>query len=115
MSGARLASGMFGAVAFLPLGYAAFRSLEPLWLPEGGGAGYSLLQPLSPLDVAAIVLGFTLVGVCIVLLYRLPHVETDKQRAWVMFLLFGSIFAVPIFWYLHMFRRPHVQASPGDL
>jgi hypothetical protein len=32
-----------------------------------------------------------------------------------MFLLFGSIFAVPIFWYLFMFRPPRVQASLGNL
>ena len=49
---------------------------------------------------AVIVLGTELVGVCIVLVYRLPRLEPEKQRAWVMFLLFGSIFAVPTFWLL---------------
>jgi hypothetical protein len=115
VSRARIASGLFGIVTFLPLLYVAFRAFEPLWLPPGGGPEYSLLRPLSASDVAALLLGVVLFGVCALLVYRSPYLDREKQRAWLMFLLFGSIFAFPILWYLLVFRERPAHEVHGNL
>ncbi len=71
--------------------------------PEPEGTGY---LSTSAGDAALLLSGAALIAICIALAYRLPSVNPDKRKAWVMFLLFGSIVAFPIFWYLHIFRDP---------
>jgi hypothetical protein len=61
---------------------------------------------------------FVTTGMFIVLLpIYIVHVETNKnltllkQMTWVALLLFGSILAMPIYWYLHIWRMPTLKSD----
>jgi len=50
------------------------------------------------------VLTLVLAIVYLAIAYRSPAVPNDKRSFWAVVLLFGTIFAFPVFWYLFVWR-----------
>ena len=110
----RPVAALVGIVSLSPLGYAIYSKAKPLWAPIG--ARHSILSSdvLAPADIAFLALSLLLAIVCIILVYRLSSVNPAKRGAWLLFLLFGSIFAIPVFWFLHVYRNPPDYVEPSD-
>jgi hypothetical protein len=110
----RVVAVLSGIPAIAPLAMAAYASAEPLWAPIPSARPALPGHAVTGLSLSIVVLSCILVVASIILAYRLPSVDPSKRGAWLMFLLFGSVFAIPIFWYLHIFRDPPAYASSDD-
>jgi hypothetical protein len=62
------------------------------------------------LTLGGVLYGFLLWALYLFCLHRSKAVPAAKKAAWHGFLLFGSLLAMPIFWYLYMWR-PSGQAA----
>jgi len=52
-----------------------------------------------------ILLSFALIAFYIYYLFKTERVEKDKKALWAVILFLGSFFAMPIFWYLYIWRE----------
>lgn len=55
---------------------------------------------LTPIVVVAVL------GVYLVYLFTRPNLTMDKKLVWAVILVVGHIFAMPVFWYLHIWKSP---------
>lgn len=54
----------------------------------------------------------TLLVIYIVNLFNNDRVEQDKKALWAVVLFFGNMIAMPIYWYLYIWREPKVAQQP---
>lgn len=86
--------------------------------PAETGSG---AQPLMALFVGvhlltmALILGLTIFY--IVNIFRNERVEKDKKALWAIVIFMGSAIAMPIYWYLYIWKEaaPAFPAAPGQL
>ena len=89
--------------------------------------GFSGKPPSSPPTVFKIILPLhfltmlevlALLVIYIVHLFRTERVAKDKKALWAVVLLLGNMFAMPVFWYLYMWKDPSrsvpEQHNTGD-
>jgi hypothetical protein len=60
--------------------------------------------PLS-LHLAALGLMLVLIGVYLAMVYRSAFVPSEKRTYWAVVLLIANVFALPVFWYVFLWRR----------
>jgi hypothetical protein len=48
----------------------------------------------------------------IVHLFKNPAIAGDRRALWAVVLFLGSIIAMPVYWFLYIWRRPEAVASP---
>jgi hypothetical protein len=56
---------------------------------------------------AVIFLSFGLIAFYIYYLFKTDRVEKDKKALWAVILFLGTFFAMPVFWYLYIWREPN--------
>jgi hypothetical protein len=56
-------------------------------------------------------LQFALIAFYIVYLFKAPRVPSDQKALWAVVLFMGGPVAMPIFWYLHIWREPPGAAA----
>ena len=66
------------------------------------------------LHFAAIFLSFGLLAFYLYYLFKTERVEKDKKALWAVILFLGSFFAMPVFWYLYIWREPTVGSPDGE-
>jgi cytosine/uracil/thiamine/allantoin permease len=103
-----------GVLTVLPLAYVAYFLLAVAALALDA----SLPPPTIHLGVAHICfsgLVVLLVPAYVIHLFRNNAVPTEKKPLWAVVLFCGSIVAMPVYWYLHMWRRcPAPPPFPAD-
>lgn len=123
-----LRSGKFGKVlllvlTLLPMGYYFFfvffflnlffgvvNGQEPDWFAED-----RFPVALFAAHFGAILLSIGLLGWYIVAVVKNPALETVMKLIWVLVLFQLSFFAMPVYWYLYIWRRQPPQfLSKGD-
>ncbi len=52
---------------------------------------------------------FALLAVYIRLLFKTDRVPADKKSLWAVVLFLGNMLAMPVYWYLYVWREPVVQ------
>ncbi|HEU4866640.1 MAG TPA: hypothetical protein VFV09_02830 [Actinomycetota bacterium] len=52
---------------------------------------------------------FGLLAVYIRLLFKTDRVPADKKALWAVVLFFGNMLAMPVFWYLYVWREPLIR------
>jgi hypothetical protein len=62
------------------------------------------------LHFAAIFLSFALLAFYLYYLFKTDRLEKDRKALWAVILFLGSFFAMPVFWYLYIWREPAVEA-----
>jgi hypothetical protein len=67
---------------------------------------------LFRLHIAAMGLIVILMASYIVYLFRTKCVATDKKALWAVVLFMGSFFAMPIFWFLYVWKP--LSAEPAE-
>ena len=81
--------------------------------PAEPGSG---VQPLMALFVGvhlltmALILGLTIFY--IVNIFRNERVEKDKKALWAIVIFMGSAIAMPIYWYLYIWKEANVASLP---
>lgn len=64
-----------------------------------------LFMMMLGLQLGAILWIISLTVIYIVNVYRNEHVQRDMRTLWVVMLIVGSFFAMPIYWYLYIWRE----------
>lgn len=59
------------------------------------------------LHLFTILLMFVLLTIYIVNVFNNDRVENDKKALWAVVLFLGNIIAMPVYWYLYIWRNPH--------
>lgn len=84
-------------VAFMAYLFAAAGSPDPDAMPE-------LFKYVFLLHLLTILGVFALLTIYVVHAYRTDLVPADKKVLWVVILFFGNFIAIPVYWYLYMWR-----------
>lgn len=80
---------------------------------NGPGFVWAIILPLHLLTMLVI---FGLTAFYIVNVFRNDRVNKDMKALWAVVIFMGSIFAMPVYWYLYIWRpavTPGVQAQLG--
>ncbi len=93
-----------------------FMSSAFLFLGNPGGGEpplpFFLIFPLHLFTMLAIM---ALTVFYIVNVFRNERVEKDKKVLWAVVLFMGSMIAMPIYWYLYIWKEPDVKSAPLPL
>jgi hypothetical protein len=111
-----------GVLTALPLLYFAFFILSMfffVFLFVGRHGSDSGALPLGfavffLLHVCAILLSFVLIAFYIVHLFRTNVVPNDKKALWAVVLFLGNFLAMPVYWYLYLWRPLSVRKSDAQ-
>ena len=82
--------------------------------PGDGGPGL-LFMLIFPLHILTMLLMMGLTVFYIVNVFRNERVVKDMKVLWAVVIFIGSIIAMPIYWYLYIWRDPETPASPPQL
>ncbi|HUJ72985.1 MAG TPA: hypothetical protein VLZ30_12130 [Verrucomicrobiae bacterium] len=55
---------------------------------------------------------FALLAFYIIYLFKTDHVAQDKKALWAVVLFCGNMIAMPVFWYLYIWREPVSTVPP---
>ena len=55
---------------------------------------------------------FALLAFYIIYLFKSDRVAQDKKALWAVVLFFGNMIAMPVFWYLYIWREPGSTVPP---
>lgn len=61
---------------------------------------------LFALHFLTMILVFTLMVIYVINVFKNNKIENNKKFLWVVVLFFGSIIAMPIYWYLYIWKKP---------
>lgn len=75
---------------------------------EGAGV-FSNFQILFGIHIITMLMTFILITIYLVNVYRNVSVDKDKKILWTILILFGSIVAMPIYWFLFIWKDPRVE------
>jgi len=59
----------------------------------------------------AVVTSYCLVAVYIIYLFKTDHVAKDKKALWAVVLFLANLVAMPVFWFLYVWRPLSSKAS----
>jgi hypothetical protein len=88
---------MFGTVII-----SGFFGREPL-----GG----LIVLVFVLHMFTILLSFALIAFYIVFLFKTDRVDADKKALWAVVLFLGNMIAMPVFYYLYIWKKPEEETA----
>ena len=83
----------------------------------GPGAGEPLaFRIIFPVHMLTMLEIFVLLVVYIVHLFGTDRVPQDKKALWAVVLFLGHMIAMPVFWYLYIWREPDAETPerPGQ-
>lgn len=61
---------------------------------------------LFGMHIVTMLIIFILMAVYLINVYRNVSVDKDKKILWTILILFGGIIAMPIYWYLFIWKEP---------
>jgi len=67
---------------------------------------------ITPMLIFVAIVTFAIAGSFISYAQRSPTVPSSKRTLWSVLLLFGNVFAVPVFWFLYIWRPLHSRRAP---
>jgi hypothetical protein len=99
---------LWGALATAPLLYKCLYVVAALNTVAPGGVAtpedIARLQRLHAVEIAMNVLALGLVVSFLVYVFRSEHVPSNRKALWAVVLFLGNILAMPVFWYLCVWR-----------
>ena len=106
---------LVGAATLLPIVYMVYFFVamsSSIATRHGGPDDFDLLFRLH---LGTMLLIFALLIFYIVYLFRTTRVSQDKKALWAVVLFMGNMFAMPVFWFLYVWRDPTPEAKSVDL
>ena len=89
-----------------------------LWMGAGPGAGGRGGPPnffflIFALHFDTILEVFALLVVYIIHLFKSPSVAADKKALWAVVLFLGNMLAMPVYWYLYIWKPLQADTAPA--
>lgn len=85
-------------------------------LGPGGGGGETGPPPMIafifPLHLLTMLISFALMVFYIVNVFKNKRIENDKKALWAVVLFFGGMLAMPVYWYLFIWKDEAVTTAP---
>lgn len=105
----------WGIASVIPLAYKILWVLTAMDAAGAGGAvsqeRIAQLRTMHAVDVALNVLVLALLVSFLVYLFRTEHVRTGYKALWAVVLFLGNIVAMPVFWYVAVWRPTRAESS----
>jgi hypothetical protein len=84
-------------------------------MSDFSGGGHSGRPPtlfliIFPLRLLTMLEVFALLVICIVHVFKTDRVPQDQKALWAVVLFMGNVIAMPIYWYLYIWRAPEPRA-----
>src|SRR4249920_4025244 len=95
----RLAAGI---LCIFPLSYCVYVLPTAVSLFTSSPPVLADINRFVLLSAISLVPCFAALTLCVVQLFRSGRVPQSKQALWLLALIFGSVLALPIFWYLYV-------------
>ena len=67
---------------------------------------------IFPLHILTILETFVLIAIYIIHLFKTELITQDKKALWAVVLFLGNAFAMPVFWYLYIWKN--IKSEPVD-
>jgi uncharacterized membrane protein YidH (DUF202 family) len=68
---------------------------------------------LMTIHLSVMLLMFGLLAFYVVFLFKTPAIRNDMKALWAVVLFFGGVVAMPVFWYLYVWKEPaNTMSSP---
>jgi len=99
-------------VALAPFLISAFSLGQIAISGEPERARTSAYLDITPMLIFVAIVTFAIAGSFISYAQRSPTVPSSKRMLWSVLLLFGNVFAVPVFWFLYIWRPLHSRRAP---
>ena len=78
--------------------------------PPGGFPGFMVLFALHAMTMLWIM---ALMAVYLIHLFKTDRVPNDKKALWAICIFMGSFFAMPVYWYLNIWRDEPLTETPA--
>ena len=75
---------------------------------SGPPFAFKVIFPLHLLTMLEI---FVLLAIYVLYLFKTDRVRQDKKALWAVVLFLGNMMAMPVFWYLYIWKEPE-QSTP---
>jgi hypothetical protein len=101
----QMAAALIGLLTFAPVVYVVFFmtiTLNAVFRRDP--IDHSLFILLFTAHWLIIVLGWCLVGFYIYVLFKSDFVKQDQKALWAVVLFLGNMLAMPVFWYLYIWK-----------
>lgn len=113
---------LLGILSLWPVAYMVLFFLvifsTVLFLPEPGSSGPPpLIALIFPLHLLTMLVVVGLMVFYIVDVFKNKRIENDKKALWAIVLFMGNMLAMPVYWYLFIWKSaaPAVTPAPGQL
>lgn len=98
-----------GALTLLPFAYMVYFFVSMVSAVGTESGGLDNFDLMFRLHLGTMLLIFALMIFYIVYLFRTPRVPQDKKALWAVVLFMGNMIAMPVFWFLYVWR----DSKPG--
>jgi len=106
---------LVGAATLLPIVYMVYFIVSMSSSVATRNGGPDDFDFLFRLHLGTMLLTFSLLIFYIVYLFRTARVPQDKKALWAVVLFMGNMFAMPVFWFIYVWRDPMPEAKSVDL
>jgi hypothetical protein len=101
----KLAATIIGFLTLLPVAYIFFFfAVMLIFVAGSGGPNEGSFMFLFVMHFAVIILTWCLIGFYIYYLFKTDHVKQDQKALWAVLLFLGNMLAMPVFWYLYIWK-----------
>jgi uncharacterized membrane protein (DUF485 family) len=112
----KLLAAVWLSLTLLPFGYFAYfiEHVVSMWGIEGGRdfqRQQAQFDLLFKVHIAAMLLICILIASYIIYLFRTERVPKDKKALWAVVLFMGGIIAMPVFWFIYVWKPLQVADS----
>lgn len=103
--------------AYLILFFLTIFSAVFFGIAETGAGPPRAIALILPLHLLTMLIIAALTVFYIVNVFRNDRVEKDKKVLWAVVLFMGNVIAMPIYWYLYIWKEapPAIASAPGQL
>ena len=96
-------------ILFMASFFISFLSMgQPHQQQDGMPLMFKIILPLHLLTMLEM---FGLMAIYIIHLFKTEHVASDKKALWAVVLFMGNILAMPIYWYLYIWKP--IKSAPA--
>lgn len=82
--------------------------------PGGGGEPPVWFFAIFPLHMLTILLVWALIAFYMVNVFKNDRVDKDKKVLWAVVLFMGNLFAMPVYWYLYIWRDNEIPSLTSN-
>jgi len=96
---------LIGFFTLLPVAYIFFFfAVMIIAVSHAGAPNQGSFVFLFVMHFAVIILSWCLMGFYVYFLFRTDHVKQDQKALWAVVLFLGNMLAMPVFWYLYIWK-----------